>query len=88
MVLIFGSFRLQSQRFEIFSFEIGISLLALTFLLVSLAIILHTANWLNKNDLKRYEAEEEITVMNEELEERVRERAAELLDLLEKFREG
>jgi len=88
MVLIFGSFRLQSQRFEIFSFEIGISLLALSFLLVSLGITWHTASWLNRNDLKRYEAEEEIIVMNEELEERVAERSAELLNLLEKFKES
>jgi two-component system, sporulation sensor kinase E len=88
MILIFGSFRLQSQRFEIFSFEIGISLLALSFLIVSLAITWHTAIWLNKVDLKRYEAEEEIKVMNEELERRVEERSADLLDLLEKFRES
>jgi len=88
MVLIFGSLRLQSQRFEIFSFEIGISLLALSFLLVSLGITSHTANWLNRNDLKRYEAEEEIKVMNEELEERVEERSAELINLLEKFKES
>ncbi len=88
MVLIFGSFRLQSQRFEIFSFEIGISLLALSFLTVSLAITWHTAIWLNKTDVKRYEAEEEIKVMNEGLELRVEERSAEVLNLLEKFRES
>ena len=87
MVLIFGSFRLQSQRFEIFSFEIGISLLALSFLLVSLGITWHTALWLNKIDLERYEAEEEIKVMNEELEERVEERSRELLNLSEKHGE-
>jgi len=88
MVLIFGSLRLQSQRFEIFSFEVGISLLALSFLLVSLGITWSTAIWLNKNDLKRYEAEDQVKLMNLELEERVDRRSAELLKLLEKYRES
>jgi PAS domain S-box-containing protein len=88
MIVIFGSIRIQSEHYKLFSFQIGISLLALAFILVSLVIIWQTALWLNKNDLKRYEAEEEITVMNEELEERVEERTAEINDLLEKYQES
>ena len=88
MVVFFGSLRVQTQYYRLFSLNVGVSLLALCFLLVSLAIIWHTAIWLNKIDVKRYEAEEEVKVMNEVLEQRVQERSAELIDLLEKFRES
>jgi PAS domain S-box-containing protein len=88
MVLVFGSLRLQSERFGVFSTETGVSLLAVCFLFVSLMLIWYTANWLNSIDLKRYEAEEEITAMNEELEERIGERTSDLLELLEKYRES
>jgi len=88
MVIIFGSLKMQSQRYQLFSWDTGISLLAICFLWMGLAIIWHTANWLNKIDKKRYEAEEEVKVMIEELEKRVEERTGELISLLEKFRES
>ena len=88
IIVIFGLMRGQNLGFKLFSYDTSFSLLTICLLLVSLAIIWHTANWLNKIDLKRYEAEEEIKVMNEELEERVEERSAELFNLLEKYRES
>lgn len=76
MVLIFGSIRGQTQH--AFSLDIGISLLAVSFLLMSLFIIWNTANWLNRIDSKRSEAEAEVKRMNAELEKRVDERSAEI----------
>jgi len=88
VIVIFGSLKGQSIGVKLFAFDTNFSLLIIGLLLVSLVIIWYTANWLNRIDLKRYEAEEEIKVMNEELEERVEERSAELLNLLEKYRES
>ena len=88
LAIIFGSLRIQSQRFQLFTLEVGISILAVTILFASLLVIWHTANWLNKTDVKRYEAEEEIKSMNLYLEKRVEERTGQLSDLFERFREG
>ena len=61
MVIIFGSLRMQTQRFGMFSsVNLGISILAVCFLLVSLLLIWNTANWLNNIDKKRSEAEDEV----------------------------
>lgn len=78
MVLIFGSIRVQTQHFKVFTIDIGISLLAVSFLLMSLFIIWNTANWLNRIDIKRTEAEAEVKRMNAELGKRVDERSAEI----------
>lgn len=78
MVLVFGSIRVQTQHLKVFTIDIGISLLAVCFLLMSLFIIWNTANWLNRIDLKRTEAEAEVKRMNAELEKRVDERSAEI----------
>ncbi|HZY39842.1 MAG TPA: PAS domain S-box protein [Mucilaginibacter sp.] len=88
MVIVFGELRLLSQRYQLLPAEIGIPLLIVFFLGTSLLIIWYTARWLNRVDGKRYEAEEEIKALNEELEERVQERTNELQNLLEKFRES
>jgi PAS domain S-box-containing protein len=88
MLTIFGILRVQTQRIGLFNFQIAISLAALCFLLAGLAILWHTAIWLNRVDLKRYEAEEQVKVINESLEQRVEERSAELKAALEKFREN
>jgi PAS domain S-box-containing protein len=88
MTVLLGSIKVQSESHKIFSDETGMSLLVLCFIMVSLGIIWHTALWLNKNDIKRYEAEEEVTVMNEELEQRVEQRTAEITDLLEKYQQS
>jgi len=88
MVIIFRSIRLQSQRYGISSAETGASLISVCFMFASLLLIWYTANWLNRIDLKRYQAEEEVKGMNEVLEERVEKRSAELFDLLEKYKES
>ena len=66
-VIIFGSLRMQTQHFRLFSsLDIGISLLAVSFLLVSHLQIWNTANWLNNIDAKRSEPEAEVKLMNAE----------------------
>ncbi len=88
MVIVFGELRVLSQHYHLLSPDLGIPMMVVCFLGTSLLITWYTARWLNQIDRERYEAEEEITAMNEELEERVQERTTDLLDLLEKFRES
>ena len=68
IVIIFGALRVESRRYRLFSEQTAISLLVICFIWLGLALIWHTANWLNKFDTQRHDAEEEIKVMNEELE--------------------
>ncbi len=90
MVIVFGSLRIQTQRLQLFpSLDIGVSLLAVCFLLLSLLFIWNTANWLNKVDIQRSEAEAEVKLwMNAGLEKMVEERSGELLDLLVQFQKS
>jgi PAS domain S-box-containing protein len=88
IIIVFGALRMGALRFHLFSEKTGISLLVICFMWLGLALIWHTANWLNKFDKRRYDAEEEVNVMNDELEKRVEERSGKLLKLLEKFREN
>jgi two-component system, sporulation sensor kinase E len=89
MVIIFGSLRIQTHRLRLFtSLDIGVSLLAVCFLLLSLLFIWNTANWLNKVDARRSEAEAEVKRMNAGLEKMVEERSGELLDLLVQFQKS
>jgi len=88
IVIAFGAIRIEAIRYRLFSEQTGISLLVICFIGFGLALIGHTANWLNKFDTQRQDAEEEIKVMNEELEKRVEERSASLRKLLEKLRES
>ncbi|MBS1503333.1 MAG: PAS domain-containing protein, partial [Bacteroidetes bacterium] len=83
--LVFGTVRLQTQHYGLFTNEIGVSLLVVCFLLVSLAIIWTTAIWLNAIDLKRTRAEDEVKLMNAELEKRVEERTREVYESEEKY---
>jgi PAS domain S-box-containing protein len=66
--------------------DIGISLLAVCFLLVSLIIIWNTATWLNGIDAQRSTAEAEVKLINAGLEKRVEERSAEYQRSEEKYR--
>ena len=86
MVVIFGSLRIQTEHYKLFPLEIGISLLAVCFLLMSLAIIWNTALWLNRVDADRSKAEAKVKQMNAELEKRVEERSAEYQKSEEKYR--
>lgn len=81
VLIVFGSLRIQSERFHILPPEIGISLLAISLLLTSLIMIWLTANWLNKVDAQRSKAEEEIKNINTNLELKVEERSAKLKEL-------
>ena len=86
MVIVFGSLRVQTQHYQLFTFDTGISLLAVCFLLVSLVIIWNTAIWLNGIDAQRSAAEAEVKLMNADLEKRVEERSAEYQRSEEKYR--
>jgi len=87
MVIIFGSLRVQTERVHLLSsLNTTVSVLAVFFLLVSLFLIWNTANWLNKIDARRSEAEAEVKLINLELEKRVEERSAEFQKSEEKYR--
>jgi PAS domain S-box-containing protein len=88
MVIVFGEIKMFTQQYNLLPAQIGFPLMGLCFLLVSLGVVAYAARWLNRIDQQRHEAEEELTVMNEELEERVQERSSELLNLLDRFRES
>ncbi len=81
VLIVFGSLRIQSERFHILPPEIGISLLAIGLLVTSLIMIWITAKWLNKLDGQRSKAEEEIRNINTNLEIKVEERSARLTEL-------
>ncbi|MDB5137860.1 MAG: domain S-box protein [Mucilaginibacter sp.] len=85
-ILVFGSLRVQSQHYRLFSLEIGISVLAVFVLLLSLLLIWDMAIRLNKIDAQRSEAEAEIKLMNASLEKRVKERTTEFQKSEEKYR--
>ena len=87
MIVLFGSLRRQANNSELFSsVDIGMCILAVGFLLISLVIIWNTANWLNKIDKDRSEAEECVKSINTDLEKRVDERTALLQESEEKYR--
>jgi two-component system, sporulation sensor kinase E len=88
MVILVGAFRMQIQDQQLpqLSFKTAESLLAIGFLMISLLLIWNTANWLNKIDTQRSEAEEKIKQMNAGLEKIVEERSAEFQKSEEKYR--
>lgn len=73
-VIILGILRVQTQYFYQFTLNLWVSLVTVCFLSLSLLMIWNTATWLNRMDLKRAQAEQEIKVMNEELEQIVEQR--------------
>jgi len=88
IIIVFGAVRTGMRQYSWFSARIALSLLVICFMAFGLALIWHTAGWLNKFDSLRHDAEEEIKVMNELLEKRVEERSGKLRKLLAKLRES
>lgn len=86
VVIGFGLLRIHTWNYRLFTADTGLSLLAVCFLMISLVIIWNTANWLNRIDDKRTQAEAEVKLMNAELEKRVEERSAEIKKSEEKYR--
>lgn len=87
MVLLFGILNGTGQHSRLFSsLDIGMSVLAVCFLLVSLLLVWNTAAWLNKIDTQRTEAEAKVKIMNAELEQRVKDQTGELREAELKFR--
>lgn len=87
-ILVFGLVKLKYLGFTIWQYDTAISLFVFCILAAALLIIWHTADWLNKVDLRRIKAEDGLKVLNEELGKRVEERTAELSDLVEKYKES
>jgi two-component system, sporulation sensor kinase E len=87
IVILIGALRSQIQEHHyLFSFETVVSLLVVGFLTLILLLIWNTANWLNKIDTRRSEAEEKIRQLNSGLEKIVEERSAEFQKSEEKYR--
>jgi PAS domain S-box-containing protein len=87
MVLLFGILNGEMHHSRLFSsLDIGMSVLAVCFLLVSLLLVWNTATWLNKIDTQRTEAEAKVKMMNAELEQRVKDQTSELREAELKFR--
>jgi len=87
MIVLFGSLRRQANSTQLFSsINIAMSILAIAFLMISLVVIWNTANWLNKIDRQRSEAEDNVKLMNAKLEKRVGERSAMFQESEEKYR--
>ena len=88
IIVVFGAIRIGARLYGWFSGQMGFSLLVICFMAFGLALLWHTANWLNRLDTKRHDAEEEVKVLNEMLEKRVEERSSKLRSLLSKLRES
>ncbi|WP_339810422.1 PAS domain S-box protein [uncultured Imperialibacter sp.] len=85
LILLLGFIRILTDRYSLISVEFGILLLTVSFLLVSLSLILRVAYTLNKVDSERQEAESQLTDLNESLEERINKRTEELTLLNERL---
>jgi PAS domain S-box-containing protein len=88
ITLFFGILSLIGQHFKLFSFNNGLSLLIIGFLCAAFVMVWNMAKWMNKLDNGRSDAEKEVVIMNEQLELRVKQRSAKLINLLAKYRES
>jgi PAS domain S-box-containing protein len=84
----FGLLSLIGKHFKLFSFNTGLSILIICFLCAGFVMLWNMARWMNKLDKGRSDAEVEVTMMNEQLELRVKQRSAKLVNLLAKYRES
>ncbi|AMR31680.1 hypothetical protein A0256_09730 [Mucilaginibacter sp. PAMC 26640] len=88
IAVIFGALRIESKQLKLFSFDSGLAVLIICFLCAGLGLAWYMVNWLNALDDSRHEAEQEVRLINQELEKRVKERSAKLESLLIKFRDS
>jgi two-component system, sporulation sensor kinase E len=86
MVMLFGLMIIYKPSFSLFSsIDIEVSILAISFLLISLIFIWNMAEWLNNIDKKRSEAEAQIKLINTQLEKRIEERTVAFQKSEEKY---
>jgi|GEM_PF-594866 len=85
LVIFLGFLRIESHRLDIVSVEFGIALFALSFIFVSLFLIMNTADKLNKIDRKKAQAEEDLRLLNASLEQKINERSEELRKMSERM---
>ncbi|MEQ8414357.1 MAG: PAS domain S-box protein [Imperialibacter sp.] len=78
LVIALGFLMILSKRFGIVSVEFGISLQTISFLAICLVLILRVAFILNRVDAERQEAENQLSDLNQSLEEKIAERTEEL----------
>lgn len=86
--VVFGALRIESQHLKLFSFNTGLAVLIICFLCAGIALAWYMVNWLNALDHSRHKAEQEVTLINQDLEKRVKDRSAKLVNLLVKYRES
>jgi len=79
--VLIGWFRIKGERAEIFKSEVGVALVALTYTGCFIWIIWRTARSINLIDEERHISDEALKKSYSELDIRVKERTAELLDL-------
>ena len=84
IVFLLTAARIATDRFHLVSVEFGITLFAVSFMLVGLFLIWDTAILLNKIDIKRQEAENGLLIANKSLEDKVNQRTSELSTAMEK----
>lgn len=77
-ILGLGFLRIEAHRFNLLDVEFGIALFATSFVVVGLFLVWQTAISLDKTDIKRIDAENEIIKLNENLKELVALRNQEL----------
>ena len=75
---LFGFLCLMGQQRGYYVVGIGISLFAVSTMVLFTVIIWLSARWLNNSDIERNVAEKEVRLLNENLERRVTDRTAEL----------
>ena len=88
MMLFFGFLRVQTERYHVFTHEMGGSIMALFFFLGVLFIVQNIANWLNTIDNERAIARAEVNGLNALLERRVEQRSLQLNTLIEQFQKS